>query len=180
MKKDVNGGFSLVELIVVVAIMAVLVGVLAPAYLKYVEKSRKSSDIQALDQALDAALAVATDEEYYIPIGTEFHIDINNGAVYFSIPVWSATANGVVRDDRDWERAENEWLETTNEGDPYDMKSKEWSTGEGSAVGLVGDGGMLYWSVSESDEVFTSMMSYSADFASSFSTTAGEEENEEE
>lgn len=170
MKKGAEGGFSLVELIVVIAIMAVLVGVLAPAYLKYVEKSRKSTDVQAIDQAFDAALAVATDEEYYIPIGTEFHIDINNGAVYFSIPVWNATANGVVRDNQDWERAENEWLETTNKGDPYNMKSKEWQTGEGGAVGLVGEGGMLYWTVTDSDEVFTSMMEYSDDFASNFSS----------
>lgn len=41
MKKQNNKGFSLVELIVVVAIMAVLVGVLAPAYLQYVEKARE-------------------------------------------------------------------------------------------------------------------------------------------
>lgn len=37
-------GFSLVELIIVIAIMAVLVGVMAPQYIKYVEKSRISSD----------------------------------------------------------------------------------------------------------------------------------------
>ena len=39
-----NKGFSLVELIVVVAIMAVLVGILAPAYLSYVEKNRRGTD----------------------------------------------------------------------------------------------------------------------------------------
>lgn len=39
-----NKGFSLVELIIVIAIMAILIVVLAPQYLKYVEKSRVSSD----------------------------------------------------------------------------------------------------------------------------------------
>lgn len=40
-KKLNNKGFSLVELIIVIAIMAVLIGVLAPQYLKYVERSRE-------------------------------------------------------------------------------------------------------------------------------------------
>lgn len=48
--KKNNKGFSLVELIVVIAIMAVLVGVLAPQFIKYVERSRISTDIQNMDQ----------------------------------------------------------------------------------------------------------------------------------
>lgn len=48
-KKLNNKGFSLVELIIVIAIMAVLVGVLAPQYLKYVDKSKKGVDEQMCD-----------------------------------------------------------------------------------------------------------------------------------
>lgn len=61
-KKMNNKGFSLVELIVVIAIMAILVGALAPALLKYVRQSRQSADIQAgnsLYSAVQAAIAEA-------------------------------------------------------------------------------------------------------------------------
>ena len=40
-----NKGFSMVELIIVIAIMAILAGVLAPALIKYIYKSRLSTDI---------------------------------------------------------------------------------------------------------------------------------------
>ena len=46
-RKMNNEGFSLIELIVVIAIMAILVGALAPQLLKYIERSRQAADIQA-------------------------------------------------------------------------------------------------------------------------------------
>lgn len=54
MKKTNNKGFSLVELIIVVAIMAVLVGVLAPQYMKYLDKSKKGVDEQLCDNVRQA------------------------------------------------------------------------------------------------------------------------------
>ena len=48
-------GFSLVELIIVIAIMAILVGVVTLAVLPNIAKSRESKDISALDSVLSAA-----------------------------------------------------------------------------------------------------------------------------
>ncbi len=60
-----NKGFSLVELIVVIAIMAVLVGVLAPTLIKNVEKSKESKDQQNLDSVKEAITTVLSDQDYY-------------------------------------------------------------------------------------------------------------------
>jgi prepilin-type N-terminal cleavage/methylation domain-containing protein len=68
MKKEVmknNKGFSLVELIVVIAIMAVLMAVLAPALLRYVEKSRKQSDASAASEIVNAVEIALSDDEIY-------------------------------------------------------------------------------------------------------------------
>ena len=47
MKKMNNKGFSLVELIIVIAIMAILAGAIAPALIRYIDKSRKSNDVSS-------------------------------------------------------------------------------------------------------------------------------------
>lgn len=64
MKKEMNNkGFSLVELIIVIAIMAILVVVLAPQYLKYVERSRNSTDLQNATEMVTAIQTYAADPE---------------------------------------------------------------------------------------------------------------------
>jgi type IV pilus assembly protein PilA len=76
-----NKGFSLVELIVVIAIMAVLVGVLAPTLIKNVEKSRKSKDDQNLDTVNGAIKTVLAEEGYYdLLISNEVYIS-GTGAI---------------------------------------------------------------------------------------------------
>lgn len=94
MKKN-NKGFSLVELIVVIAIMVVLIAVLGSTILGYVEKSKYSKDIQALDSVKTAVSTFVSDpdakynDDYTYKLstlmtgkitvnGTEYDIDPND------------------------------------------------------------------------------------------------------
>ena len=58
-----NKGFSLVELIIVIAIMAVLMTVLAPQFLRYVERSRLQSDNTTLGEIANVCKIAATNED---------------------------------------------------------------------------------------------------------------------
>ena len=64
-RKNENKGFSLVELIVVIAIMAVLVAVLAPSLLQYVERSRAQKDDSAMGEVTNAIMLALSDQDVY-------------------------------------------------------------------------------------------------------------------
>ena len=50
-----NKGFSLIELIIVITIMAILTAVLTPQLLRYVEQSRQAKDRTIIDEVLKAS-----------------------------------------------------------------------------------------------------------------------------
>lgn len=59
-----NKGFSLVELIVVIAIMAILVGVAVPVYSGYITKANNNVDAQLVDEIDRAIDVMLIDPEY--------------------------------------------------------------------------------------------------------------------
>ena len=63
--KKNNKGFTLIELIVVIAIIAVLAAILAPQYLRYVEKSRVSTDCQTAAEIMNATRTACAEESVY-------------------------------------------------------------------------------------------------------------------
>lgn len=81
-KSLTNKGFSLVELIIVVAIMAVLIGVLAPQYLRYVEKSRLQKDNTSISEFANVLKMSAAEEAVVSKLATAgetFNFDAATG-----------------------------------------------------------------------------------------------------
>lgn len=77
-KKKNNKGFTLVELVIVIAILAILVGLLAPQYTKYVEKSRKTADANNMDEIVKVIKGYAADPASELEKG-DYKITIGDG-----------------------------------------------------------------------------------------------------
>lgn len=157
MKTKKNAGFSLVELIVVIAIMAVLVGVLAPAYLKYVEKSRKSADISGVSDIITSASTVAADVEYEVAAGDTFNLSAATGTITMTVTTSDT-------------KAQAGWFDVANcSSGTYTLKSKEFKATSGTATGTVQANGSVVWA-NPTSGTFKDMCDYSKDFKSKFSS----------
>ncbi len=89
--KKNNKGFSLVELIVVVLIMAIIAVSLAPQVMKWVNNSRIATDIQTGDSVVSAAQLALTNKDAYAAV-----TGVADGKAYtitLAVPV-SGTTNG--------------------------------------------------------------------------------------
>lgn len=100
-KNDINknSGITLIELIVVIAIMGVLVGAITPMYLKYVEKSKKSKDIYTADQIARAVnIAFVENPEAYEAFqkwkGSPCEVTVMENGKSVPYKVYRVAANG--------------------------------------------------------------------------------------
>ena len=127
-------------LIVVVAILAILVGLLAPQYTKYVERSRKAADASNLDSMVTAVKVATADQQYadIIPATGSINVVIKMEANKTTIAYDKVTdisaddvADGALAlKNALKEYAGNEWGSTT-------LKSKAWKDDNGTATASI-------------------------------------------
>ena len=70
-----NGAFTLVELIIVIAIMAILAGAIAPAMIRYIRKARASKateEARVIMQSVQHSIASARGEDLDIVVDKQF------------------------------------------------------------------------------------------------------------
>ncbi|MGN8774363.1 prepilin-type N-terminal cleavage/methylation domain-containing protein [Candidatus Weimeria sp. HCP3S3_B5] len=115
--KKNNKGFTLIELIVVIAIIVVLAAILAPQYLRYVEKSRVSADESTAKEIKNAVQTACAEDDVFTALK-------NNDTVE-----WKASSNALEVSNGTL-KAE---LDKTIKEVPK-MKSKKWQLTDNKGV----------------------------------------------
>ncbi|GHU93621.1 hypothetical protein FACS1894208_03380 [Clostridia bacterium] len=94
-RQNRNKGFSLVELIIVIAIMIVLIAILAPQFLKYVESSRVAKDETVADELFRTIqTAVANQHVYDTLISGANRVQLNGLTGELTFPAGFGTPAG--------------------------------------------------------------------------------------
>ena len=125
-KKKNNKGFTLVELVIVIAILAILVGLLAPQYTKYVEKSRKSADVDNMNEMVKAVQVYEADTDSTTALATN------------SYAITMTTNNTTVPDE-----LKPAMTEYVPDYATKKLKSKKWGNDGIKATITVGDDGKI-------------------------------------
>lgn len=85
MNKSHNKGFSLIELIIVIAIMAVLVAIIAPNLTKYLAQSKERTDTmnaESIKKVIEQACAL-TNTEVSMPGTVGSWVEFKEGSAYY-------------------------------------------------------------------------------------------------
>lgn len=152
MKKLNNKGFSLVELIIVIAIMAILVGVVGTQVIPYLENSRKAKDTQIFSAWNTAAVSAYSTEAGNLDAEATYVITI------------SSTADVQVTNKKGYENLARTFLELTDlakadGSSKYDFKS-ECSSKAGKDVTKVeitvnGGNGQVFTHITNSNSKYS-------------------------
>ncbi|MBQ7444707.1 MAG: type II secretion system protein [Clostridia bacterium] len=82
MKKLNKKGFTIVELVIVIAVIAILAAVLIPTFSKVIENANKSAAMQAARNAFTTWLADADNAK---TLGASYKFAIQNNNLYFVV-----------------------------------------------------------------------------------------------
>ena len=85
-KNKQKKGFTLVEMMIVVAIIAVLAGVAIPQYNKYVKKSETTEAMRFMKQITDAEILYYSTHKLYVDIDTADATDTGAAQIGFTAP----------------------------------------------------------------------------------------------
>ena len=140
MKKTNNSGFSLVELIIVIAIMAVLIGVLAPQFIKFVEKSRESTDLQNVEEVKTAVETYVADKGDSLSGVATITVELTNaptGVIKPSVDLkeYGVATDGIKTKSAKWEGSTTWTYHITTAGKAY-----TWENATGHATYFKADG----------------------------------------
>ena len=128
-----NKGFSLVELIVTIAIMAVLVGVIAPQFIRYIEKTREASDVQNFDGLKETVETYYADKQIEPERWTVVQDGTSKNTIISDMtPLTEAGINSVVLKSSKWRGVKLVYTSVTNTWEVDG--SAEWFNADGSLV----------------------------------------------
>lgn len=150
-KKKDNKGFTLVELVIVVAILAILVGLLAPQYTKYVEKSRKAADANNLEEIVKQLKVVSSDPQYMVQAG-KYVVKITDTADGTTITYTAGDKAATSTTKEDWRDGmqatlEGTWDDQTDnvlKNTGLTLKSNKWLATANNDMGATADEHAIY------------------------------------
>lgn len=144
-KKLNNLGFSLVELIIVIAIMAVLAGAIAPAVIRYIRKARASratDEARTIVSAVESGIATKAGEDAELHYDNTFIDSSDNSRSVGLITNWmlSETQSGTVVDEDNPEYSNYlisiEILENLSSTSEHSYKFFNFSGSDNNPIGM--------------------------------------------